>query len=394
MEGDVKISWVRLRLSQMRATTELLATSRNLQEVLSHLARRIHEVVPGDFALLVMFDEAGAVERFGEVGLPGRSVAEIAEIFEAPGPFQFVCHSEGSVRLDDIRTHPAYTGQCPALPEIGPFIGACVRLSGRVIGSLFAARPPGAEPFTEMEELAISTLALQSAANISNMLGRERQSRVVLLEERTRIAGDLHQGIVETLDEVTVELQSQIEGDGTEGPSAAGLTGIAERLSSLARGVADYAFALQSEASPTRANLPHDLAAVLRQAAPQGVDTVFNMKAPALAQMSGRTAEDLLFIAREAITNAIRHGSPTKVAVDLREVDGHVALTVQDDGVGFDAGSYQPGLGMTALRNRVERINGKLAVVAIPGMGTTVRVTIPIDRDEAKDEGEREPGEE
>jgi signal transduction histidine kinase len=49
---------------------------------------------------------------------------------------------------------------------------------------------------------------------------------------------------------------------------------------------------------------------------------------------------------------------------------------------------------MTALRNRVERINGKLAVVAIPGMGTTVRVTIPIDRDEAKDEGEREPGEE
>ncbi|MCK9520573.1 MAG: ATP-binding protein [Dehalococcoidia bacterium] len=377
MDDERSAPWIRLRLSQMRATTELLATSRDLQEALSHLARRVLEVIAADYALVVMFDESGKADRVGESGFHGAPLAD-ADALSALPPFRTIRETTETIRLVDAGVSPDLWP--PHLPPVGPFLGAGVLLAGEAIGALYAMRKPTAQPFTEIDELAGATLALQSAANISHMLARERQARVILLEERTRIAGDLHQGIVEALRDVGTELHQQTQAEGLDGPLRTELSAISQRLSGLADGVADYARALQSSPQRAHSDLARDLAFILRQVAPQGIDTVLNMKAPAFAQLTGRMAEDLLFIAREAITNAVRHGLPTKLAVDLREVDDDVALTVQDDGVGFDAGSFQPGLGMTALQNRVDRLNGKLAVMAIPGMGTTVRVTIPAER--------------
>jgi signal transduction histidine kinase len=93
-----------------------------------------------------------------------------------------------------------------------------------------------------------------------------------------------------------------------------------------------------------------------------------------LQDLAAREVEDLLLISREALSNAVHHGEPTKIAVDLRKTDEGVALTIQDNGVGFNPATARRGLGTITMHTRATRMQAELTVMSIPGMGTTVRV--------------------
>ncbi len=85
----------------------------------------------------------------------------------------------------------------------------------------------------------------------------------------------------------------------------------------------------------------------------------------------------LLRIAREAVSNAVRHGKAERISVRLTRVDGESRLTVEDDGAGFDvdatiaAGS---GYGLTSMRDRARGLPGTLTVQSHPGRGSVVTV--------------------
>ena len=102
-----------------------------------------------------------------------------------------------------------------------------------------------------------------------------------------------------------------------------------------------------------------------------------NISAAALQELSAREAEDLLYIAREALSNSVRHGAPSKVAIDLRQSEDATILTVQDNGVGFDLATVRRGLGRVTMQTRADRLGATLTLIGIPGMGATVRVSIP-----------------
>lgn len=74
----------------------------------------------------------------------------------------------------------------------------------------------------------------------------------------------------------------------------------------------------------------------------------------------------------------MRHGAPSKIAVDLRQSNDATVLTIQDNGVGFDQATVRKGLGSVTMRTRADRLGAELTVIGIPGMGTTVRVSIPM----------------
>jgi len=95
----------------------------------------------------------------------------------------------------------------------------------------------------------------------------------------------------------------------------------------------------------------------------------------------GRLVESSLFrIAQEAVMNAARHASATRVAVAIAERDGHVILTVRDDGVGFDLdgpGTDADHWGLKSMRERARAIGGMLHVESAPGAGTRVTAEVP-----------------
>jgi signal transduction histidine kinase len=237
-------------------------------------------------------------------------------------------------------------------------------------------RERGKAPFSADDEMAGVVLGLQAAVSLAAALAQDRTGRIVLLEERVRIAHDLHDGMIQTLYALGLEFDA-----------TARLAEVPEVRSTLQNGVArvnelisdlrQYIMALEAEMPISTPDLSRDLPFAVRQVVPAGIDTVVNLSAPALHEISNRDAEDILYLAREALSNAVRHGQPSKVAVDLRQDTEATALTIQDNGSGFDQAHARQGFGMVTMKTRAERLGAELTILGIPGMGTTVRLLVP-----------------
>jgi signal transduction histidine kinase len=237
-------------------------------------------------------------------------------------------------------------------------------------------RVRGHQPFTASDELAGALLALQAAGSVWAALAQERNGRLALLEERVRIAHDLHDGTIQSLYAIGLQLDSATAVAVSPEIARVLTTGV-EQLNGVIRDMRTYIEMLESTQATAQPELSRDLAFAMRQIVPDGIDTVINIAAAALQEIRTRDAEDLLYIAREALSNAVRHGHATKIAVDLRQTVSETALTIQDDGIGFNADAVRSGLGTVTMRTRAERMGANLAVISIPGMGTTVRVSFP-----------------
>lgn len=364
------------RLAEMAETSELLVNSADLSEILQGVALRAQEVTRADYAAISTFDDDGHLTRFIYTGISEEVSRKLGHPPVGQGLLGELAHRATPMRVERLRDHPQSSGWPRAHPEMEAFLGVPIRAGGRTIGSLYMTREPGAAPFSDADEAAALILSMQAAVSVSSALARERSGRVFLLEERARIAHDLHDGTIQSLYALGLELDSAAT-SAVKDEVRDVLNSSVRRINDLIADIRQYISMLEAEAPTSQPELSRDLAFVIRQLVPVGVDTVVNITAAALQELSARDTEDLLYIAREALSNAVRHGSPTKVAIDLRQTADATSLTVQDNGVGFDQANARSGLGTITMRTRAERLGGEVTILGIPGMGTTVRVSIP-----------------
>lgn len=374
------------RLTEMAVTSELLATSEDLAEILSRLAQRAREVTGAEYAAISTFDEEGVLTRFIYSGISDAQARRLGDPPSGRGLLGELRNMDRPLRLDDLRSSPHFTGWPPGHPDMTRFLGVPIRAGGRTIGSFYMTRGADRPPFSPEDEVAAAVLALQAAVSVSYAMARERRGRIFLLEERERIAHDLHDGTIQALYALGLECDAMANRDDYPVEAREALANAVSRINEIIADIRSYITMLESASPIAQPELTRDLAFVIRQLVPSSIATVVNISAAALQELTARESEDLLYIAREALSNAVRHGAPTKVAVDLRQTGTATVLTVQDNGVGFDEATTRRGLGTVTMRTRAERLGGELTVIPIPGMGTTVRVTIPRRHDDDEEE--------
>ncbi len=184
-----------------------------------------------------------------------------------------------------------------------------------------------------------------------------RLADVAVLEDRRRIARDLHDGLAQELAFIAAE---------TAGPAAKA----AERALDESR---------RAIAALTRpVDEPLDLALV--QAAEEvahRVGTQIRYEGDGTPHVAGETREALIRIVREAVTNAARHGGAQRVRIALTNGDG-LKLLIADDGAGFMPESLRPGgFGLVSMRERAEALGGSFKLESSPGLGTAIEVVVP-----------------
>jgi signal transduction histidine kinase len=215
-------------------------------------------------------------------------------------------------------------------------------------------------------------LRLAAAGVLAYGAGREifvTQRAAAVLEERRRMARELHDGLAQELAYIAGRTRELLAGGPPRDPAM--LAAAAERaLDESRRAVAaltqpldeplDAAIAREAESVAQRAGVRLRLELAERPSVP----------AP--------TREALLRIVREAITNAVRHSGATLVTVRL-SAGGALSLEVADDGGGFDPDVPPPAasVGLRGMRERAEALGGDLSVVSRPGGGTTIRAVLP-----------------
>jgi signal transduction histidine kinase len=197
-----------------------------------------------------------------------------------------------------------------------------------------------------------------------------RLARAAVLEERTRMARALHDGVAQELAFIATESRRLGNGSG----SAAALHNI---RAAADRALDESRSAIAAFAAPSDECIAAAIARAAEDVADrEGVSLRFDLDENVAAERCVR--EDLIRIVREAVTNATRHGRASAVRVTLRADDRFVNVRVSDDGVGFDAaGPTLSGFGLRSMRERAQSLGGDFRVESQPGSGTAVEVQVP-----------------
>lgn len=246
---------------------------------------------------------------------------------------------------------------------------------------------------TRTEVTALARLAESSAAQGAE-LTRERDVRrraeedaqlkqrllAQSVDEKIRLGRDLHDGIIQSLYAVGLTLES-LRALVKSNPAAAEqrLEETRAALNAAIRDVRAYITGLAPE-NLRRAGFGQALAALLDELrAGRTVELNLEVDDEASALLTSEQSVEALQIAREAVSNALRHGGASRVTLRVHKGEGEVGLLVQDDGSGFEADtSHERGHGLGNMRARAENIGARLRVISQPQEGTRVVLTVPV----------------
>jgi signal transduction histidine kinase len=210
-----------------------------------------------------------------------------------------------------------------------------------------------------------------------------RDALQAALRERERLARDLHDGAIQSLYAVQLRLTRAAEEITATAPQLAQrLDGGRADLNAVIAELRQFLNSLQAdEPTPPTAGLHAVLESVVRRLRPASPAAIELVCEPGTAErLRPEQAFNLAGIAREALSNSLRHARAQRIAVRLAVEDGQIVLEVRDDGAGFDpANRAGGGLGLKSLEQRAANLRGRLEFESAPGGGTTVRVRAPLE---------------
>ncbi len=335
--------------------------------------------VDGVAGFVLLTDGAG--EQLALAAQHGLSPELLAGLI--PAPFWQRVWEQNEVRLvHDLNADPRVAPLLPSrLPDGRPLpyptlVGLPIPGRERTLGVLGLF---GAVPYLfNVEDLGLlQTLAEQLGVAIENARLRERAAIAIVLEERQRLARDLHDSVTQILYSQTLfaaaATKSLQTGDGAR------TTHYLKRLGEAAgRALREMRLMIYRLRPPVLAQaglvgaLRRRLELVEQRA---GLETSFTTE-EALA-LPPEMERALYHIAEEGLNNALKHAMATTARVELRREDGELVLSVSDDGCGFDPAQVSSGLGLQSLRERAEGLGGTLVIESDTATGTRLLVRVP-----------------
>ncbi|MFS0726971.1 GAF domain-containing sensor histidine kinase [Paenibacillus sp. 1P07SE] len=240
-----------------------------------------------------------------------------------------------------------------------------------VVGILVLGRSEA--PFDDCETEIFHDLAEHVALAIDNVRLYEENRQLVLEEERGRLSRDLHDSVNQKLFSLSLIAQGlRLRLQPQDGELAEGLGELGDLAQQALTEMKELIWALRSEGDAVI-----DMAVQLRSYAEQlglgGVHVAGSL--PGLAPELG---EALWRVGQEALNNVRKHAGTDKVEVELFEVAGQAVLRITDKGCGFDPSKPPQGsLGLTSMKERVERLQGTLEIHSAEGQGTKIIAKVP-----------------
>ena len=211
-----------------------------------------------------------------------------------------------------------------------------------------------------------------------------RRQFAAVLEERNRLAREMHDTLIQGCVGVSTLLEAASQAQDVSPELGHDLL---DRARAEVRAAVDEARLAVWNLRHGSSNGDHLVPAVSQLAHRIGLDAGIDVKVEVSGTpvaVGGETERSLMLLIREALQNAIRHAAPRRLSVFLRFDPGHLHLSIEDNGVGFDSSldrlEESQHYGLVGMRERVERMGGEFTLTSSQGEGTQVRLTIPVAR--------------
>ncbi len=382
-------------LSALYDVTAVASASLNLQTVLERSLDRVLEVMRCQTGGIHLRDDAarsprGALWRGAIPGSQGQidALGRLAPVVD-----RVIHHGEPMVELDLWEDESKQTLAGSLQTVAVAYVGAPLRTKGQVLGVLSVVGGPGRAFGTE-EVALLASIADQVGVAVENARLYERAERLAVMEERDRLARDLHDAVTQSLYSagliVETARRAYLAGDGEQ--TATSLKRLGEIVGDGLKEMRLLLYELRTpalERDSLVGALQKRLDAVERRA---GVEAKLMVECD--LDLPVAVEEGLYWIAQEALNNSLKHADASSVTVRMWEEWGGICLEVADDGIGLvlSAAERSGGLGLGSMRQRAERIGGVLEINSSPGSGARVTVTVSLGaQEDLNDRGHQNP---
>jgi signal transduction histidine kinase len=351
-----------------------VASDLSLPVVLQRIVESAASLVGARYGALGVLDDHGGLSDFVTVGIDATTIASIGPLPEGKGILGRLIVDPRPLRLADLSAHPDSFGFPPNHPPMHSFLGVPVLVRGKAFGNLYLCEKQGAPEFTEDDEALAIALAVGAGVAVDTARLHARLQALVVLEDRERIARDLHDKVIQRLFATGMSLQAmapRIDDTAT----ARRLAEAIDELDVTIREIRNTIFALHAPTEGLHADLVA-LVAELRERL--GVTIDFHVAGPLDLAVPAAIAEHIAPVLREAVSNVARHAQASRVDVDI-DVGADVVVRVVDDGVGMPETDIERGEGLANLAHRAAAARGAFTVEPHPDGGTVLTWRAPLD---------------
>ncbi len=374
IENDRLYAETRRRLAEsqsLQRVTAALLQKLDLDEVLEIVCTQAQQLTGALGSTVFLVQEEGWLWRALSTGL----ASPISDRVPVDGTLTGLAVQQRAPVL--VNEHDAVRQTyCCWGPELITLLAVPLHVSEGVIGTLNVVNKPGG--FSAEDVRIMSLFADQAAIAIENARLSQQVEHLAVMEERQRLARELHDSVTQALYSVTLYSEAAVRLL-TAGNSSAAvdyLRDLRDTAQQALREMRLLIFELRPpilEQEGLVAALQARLDAVESRA---GLQT--ELRVVGEEQLPYAVAEALYRIAQEALNNVLKHAHAQRVTVHLHCTDPLCWLEVCDDGKGFDPTTMleHDGWGLRGMQERAQRIGGELTIESVPNQGTTIRATV------------------
>jgi len=362
--------------------TRAIAEVLDIETVLQLIVDRVRVLVDARYAALGIADSKGRIERFITAGITLEERLRIGPLPQGHGLLGLIIREGRSLRIPDIAAHPGSSGFPPNHPPMQSLLGVPIIVHGRPVGDFYLTEKQGEPEFTAADQRIVELFARHAGIAIENARLHDRVATLAVIDERDRIGRDLHDGIIQSLYGVGLSLED-IEQLMLDEPAQAAAR-VDAAIDAIHIAIADirhFILGLRPSLAGTH-DLVGSLAALVessRLATLIDLEFEADVDLGAIRRLDDAVTTQLIHLAREALSNVMRHSKASRATVRLSGDEAAIHLTISDNGVGFEppTDGRADHQGIANMRERAAAIGGLMQIESERMAGTRIIVDVP-----------------
>ncbi len=354
--------------------TERLLSEADTGAVLKLVTQRALEISGADQVVLAL-PVAGAAQLVVEHAAGVGAEDALGLVLPVAGSVSGLVLGTGKpLSIDDFGRDERAAPAAREHLNLGPAVVVPLGAPGNVRGILTAGHFPGAMPLAPAAVEMLTSFAAQAGVGLELASRRREAQRFAVYDDRERIARDLHDLVIQRLYATGMSLQS-LSGRMEQSDNSRRVSQAVDSLDETIQEIRSVIFSLQSRPAAGEGDLRAKVVGVVDQATRAlGFAPALRMSGP-LDEVAPEAGQHLLGALREALSNAARHASATKVDVTV-EAGPQLVLVVRDNGIGIKEPGRRSGL--ANLAERAETLGGSMRTDPADGGGTELYWQVPL----------------
>ena len=350
----------------------------DLPAMLRRIIQSAVDLVDAKYGALGVLDRSGTrLAQFITVGIDDETHHAIGHLPDGHGILGLLIIDAKPLRLPDLREHPDSYGFPPNHPPMRSFLGVPIRVRNQVFGNLYLTDKQTAEVFSDVDEELVVGLAVAAGVAIENARLNTRINELALVEDRERIARDLHDTVIQRLFATGLSLQGTVRLVGNDQVAAVSrIEAAVDDLDVTVKHIRAAIFGLEASRTATDGLRARVLVLLRESAGSLGLEPRVLFDGPVDTSVDDRVADELVATLREALSNVARHAGATTVEVAVT-AGADVCLRVVDDGVGPPAPDAPRGNGLDNMATRAAGLGGTFELRPGERRGTVVEWRVP-----------------